>query len=137
MRALGAAGAAAKPHLLDIVRFFNDDPAVPPYAAVEAVMQVSPLTPQELTSLLYPLYVYSDLRPITRLAAYSASGGERDGLMIIRLLGRSNAPIKDVVTADDKARAIALLQDALKAPLLHEKLKAEITSRLAELKTSR
>ena len=137
VRALGAAGAAAKPHLLDIVRFFNDDPAVPPYAAVEAVMQVSPLTPQELTSLLYPLYVYSDLRPITRLAAYSASGGERDGLLIIRLLGRSNAPIKDVVTADDKARAIALLQDALKAPLLHEKLKAEITSRLAELKTSR
>jgi HEAT repeat protein len=137
VRALGAARAAAKPHLLDIVRFFNDDPAVPPYAAVEAVMQVSPLTPQELTSLLYPLYVYSDLRPITRLAAYSASGGERDGLLIIRLLGRSNAPIKDVVTTADKARAIALLQDALKAPLLHEKLKAEITSRLAELTTSR
>ncbi len=137
VRALGAAGAAAKPHLLDIVRFFNDDPAVPPYAAVEAVMQISPLTPQELTSLLYPLYVYSDLRPLTRLAAYSASGGERDGLMIIRLLGRSNAPIKDVVTADDKAHATALLQDALKAPLMDEKLKAEITSRLAELTTSR
>ena len=99
VRALGAAGAAARPHLVDIIRFFNDDPAVPPYAAVEAVMQLSPLTPQELTSLLYPLYVYSDLRPLTRLAAYSASGGARDGLMIIRLLGRSNAPIKDVVTA--------------------------------------
>ena len=137
VRALGAAGAAAKPHLLDIVRFFNDDPAVPPYAAVEAVMQISPLTPQELTSLLYPLYVYSDLRPLTRLAAYSASGGERDGLMIIRLLGRSNAPVKDVVSADDKAHATALLQDALKAPLMDEKLKAEITSRLAELTTSR
>ena len=137
VRALGAAGPAAKPHLLDIVRFFNDDPAVPPYAAVEAVMQISPLTPQELTSLLYPLYVYSDLRPLTRLAAYSASGGERDGLMIIRLLGRSNVPIKDVVKADDKARATALLQDALKAPLMDEKLKAEITSRLAELTTSR
>jgi len=53
------------------------------------------------------------------------------------LLGRSNAPIKDVVTADDKARATALLQDALKAPLMDEKLKAEITSRLAELTTSR
>ena len=137
VRALGAAGPAAKPHLLDIVRFFNDDPAVPPYAAVEAVMQISPLTPQELTSLLYPLYVYSDLRPLTRLAAYSASGGERDGLMIIRLLGRSNAPVKDVVTAEDRARATALLQDALKAPLMDEKLKAEIKSRLAELTTSR
>jgi len=30
-----------------------------------------------------------------------------------------------------------LLQDALKAPLMDEKLKAEITSRLAELTTSR
>jgi len=100
-------------------------------------MQISPLTPQELTSLLYPAYVYSDLRPLTRLAAHSASGGTRDGLMIIRLLGRSNARIKDVVTADDKARATALLQDALKAPLMDEKLKAEITSRLAELTTSR
>jgi len=57
--------------------------------------------------------------------------------MIIRLLGRRNEPIKDVVTADDKARATALLQAALKAPLVHEKLKAEITSRLAELTTSR
>jgi HEAT repeat protein len=137
VRALGAAGAAAKPHLLDIVRFFNDDPAVPPYAAVEAVMQLSPLTPQELTSLLYPLYVYSDLRPLTRLAAYSASGGDPDDLLIIRLLGQSNLPTKDAVTADDKARATALLQEALKAPLLHEKLKAEINSRLAELTNSR
>ena len=39
--------------------------------------------------------------------------------------------------AHDKARATALLQDALKAPLLDDKLKAEITSRLAELKASR
>ena len=100
-------------------------------------MQLSPLTPQELTSLLYPLYVYSDLRPLTRLAAYSASGGDPDDLLIIRLLGQSNLPIKDAVTADDKARATALLQDALKAPLLHEKLKAEINSRLAELTNSR
>ena len=137
VRALGAAGPAAKPYLLDIVRFFNDDPAVPPYAAVEAVMRMSPLTPQELTSLLYPLYVYSDLRPLTRLAAYSASGGDRDDLLIIRLLGQSNVPIKDAVTADDKARATALLQNALKAPLLHEKLKAEINSRLSELAVSR
>ena len=137
VRALGSAGPAAKPHLLDIVRFFNDDPAVPPYAAVEAVMQLSPLTPQEITSLLYPLYVYSDLRPLTRLAAYSASGGDRDDLLIIRLLGQSNVPITDAVTADDKARATALLQDALKAPLLHEKLRAEINSRLAELAASR
>jgi hypothetical protein len=57
--------------------------------------------------------------------------------MIIRLLGRSNAPVKDVVSADDKAHATALLQDALKAPLLHDKLKAEIASRLAELKAAR
>jgi hypothetical protein len=41
------------------------------------------------------------------------------------------------VTADDKARATALLQNALKAPLLHEKLKAEINSRLSELAVSR
>jgi hypothetical protein len=57
--------------------------------------------------------------------------------MIIRLLGRSNAPIKDVVTAGDMTRATALLQDALKAPLLDEKLKAEIKTRLAELAASR
>jgi HEAT repeat protein len=137
VRALGAAGAAAKPHLIEIIRFFNDDPTVPPYAAAETIVQISPLSAQELTSLLHPLYVYSDLLPLTRLAAYGASGGERDGLLIVRLLGQSNAAIKDIVTAEDKARATALLQDALKAPLLHEKLKAEITSRLSELTTNR
>ena len=137
VRALGAAGAVAKPHLLEIIRFFNDDPAVPPYAAAEAVAQISPLTPQELTSVLYPLYVYADLLPLVRLTAYSASGGEPDGLLIIRLLGRSRAATKDVVTKADQARATALLQDALKAALLDDKLKAEITSRLAEVTTSR
>ena len=70
------------------------------------------------------------------LAAYEASGGEADGLMLIRLLGRSRSTLNDVVTAAEKARATALLQDALKAPLLHEKLKAEITSRLAEIKSN-
>lgn len=137
VRALGAAGAAAKPHLLDIVRFFLDDPAMPPYAAAETVAQISPLAPQELVSVLYPLYVYADLRPLTRLAAYGASGGERDGVLIIRLLGRSGADAKDVVTNTDKARATALLEDARKAPLVHEKLKVEITSRLTELKSAR
>ena len=136
VRTLGAAGPAAKPHLLDVVRFFYDDPAMPPYAASEAVAQISPLKPQELASLLYPLYVSADLRPMVRLAAYGASGGDPDGLLIIRLLGRSQAAAKDVVTSADKARATALLQDALKAPLLHEKLKAEITSRLAEVKAA-
>ena len=137
VRALGAAGAAAKPHLLDVIRFFNDDPAMPPYAAAETIVQISPLNPQELTSLLYPLYVYADLRPLTRLAAYGASGGDRDGLLIVRLLGRSGSATGDLATPEEKARAAAVLQDALKAPLLHEKLKAEINSRLAELKPSR
>jgi hypothetical protein len=41
------------------------------------------------------------------------------------------------VTAGDKTRATALLQDASKAPLLDEKLKAEINTRLAELAASR
>ena len=134
VRTLGAAGAAAKPHLLDVIRFFYDDPAVPPYAAMETVAQMSPLNPQELTSLLYPLYIIADLLPMVRLSAYGASGGEPDGLLIVRLLGRSQAAAKDVVTNADKARATALLQDALKAPLLHDKLKAEITSRLTEVK---
>ena len=136
VRTLGAAGAAAKAHLLDVVRFFYDDPAMPPYAAAEAIARISPLKPQELASLLYPLYVSADLRTMVRLAAYGASGGEPDGLLIIRLLGRSQAAAKDVVTSADKARATALLQDALKAPLLHDKLKAEITSRLAEVKAT-
>ena len=136
VRTLGAAGPAAKAHLLDVVRFFYDDPSMPPYAASEAVAQISPLKPQELASLLYPLYVSAELRTMVRLAAYGASGGDPDGLLIIRLLGRSQAAAKDVVTSADKARATALLQDALKAPLLHEKLKAEITSRLAEVKAT-
>jgi len=134
VRALGAAGPAAKPHLLAVIRFFNDDPAVPPYAAVEAIQQISPLTPQELTSLLYPIYISADLSPLVRLTAYGASGGDPDGLLLIRLLGRSRSAAKEVVTKADKARAAALLQDASKAPLLHQKLKAEITSRLAEVK---
>jgi HEAT repeat protein len=136
VRALGAAGAVAKPHLLEIIRFFNDDPAVPPYAAAEAVQQISPFTSVELTSLLYPLYVYADQLPLVRLTAYGASGGEPDGLLIIRLLGRSRAATKDVVTSADKARATTLLQDALKAALLDDKLKAEITTRLAEIKST-
>ena len=133
VRTLGAAGPAARPYLLDVIRFFNDDPAVPPYAAAEAVEEISPLTPQELTSVLYPLYVYADQLPLVRLTAYSASGGEPDGLLVIRLLGRSRSATKDVVTKADQAPATALLQDSLKAALLDDKLKAEITSRLAEV----
>jgi HEAT repeat protein len=137
VRTLGAAGAAAKPHLAEIIRFFNDDPAVPPYAAVQTVLQLSPLTPQEIASLLYPLYVNAELAPLTRLTAYGASGGERDDLLIIRLLGRTRDPVRDVIAKNGEAHATALLQDALKAPLLHEKLKAEITARLTELKALR
>ena len=38
---------------------------------------------------------------------------------------------------DSKERSgVTLLQDALKAPLLHKKLKTEITSRLAEVKAA-
>ena len=91
VRTLGAVGAAAKPHLLDVIRFFYDDPAVPPYAAAQAVAQISPLKPQELASLLYPLYISADLLPMVRLTAYGASGGEPDGVLLIRLLGRSQA----------------------------------------------
>ena len=136
VRALGAAGPAAKAHLLDIIRFFYDDPAIPPYAAAQAVGQISPLKPQELTSLLYPLYVSAELLPIVRLTAYAASGGDPDGVLLVRLLGRSQSAVKDVVTTADKTRATTLLQDALKSPLLHEKLKTEINSRLAEVKAT-
>ena len=137
VRALGAAGAAARPHLVEIIRFFNDDPSMPPYAAAQAVLELSPLTTQEITSLLHPLYVYADLQPMTRLAAYGASGGGGDEVIIIRLLGRSRIPVSEVVKPGDKERVTALLQDALKAPLLHEKLKAEIASRIAEVKSTR
>ncbi|HSI14842.1 MAG TPA: HEAT repeat domain-containing protein [Chthoniobacter sp.] len=134
VRALGAAGPVAKAYLPDIIAFFDDDPAVPPYAASQAVAEVSPLTPQEITSLLYPLYVYAELSPITRLTAHRASGGERDGQIIIRLLGQTRLTAREVVAPGESEHAIALLQDALKAPLLHEKLKAEINARLTELK---
>jgi HEAT repeat protein len=137
VRALGAAGAVAKPHLLDIIRFFNDDPAVPPYAAAQAVSELSPLTPQEIVSLLHPMYVYSDLLPLTRLTAHNASGGDRDAQILIRLLGRTRITAREAVAAGETAHAITLLEDALKAPLLHTKLKAEIESRLAELKAAR
>ncbi len=134
VRALGAAGPAAKPYLLDVVGFFDDDLDVPPYGAAQTVAQMSPLTPQELTSLLYPLYVYDELLPVTRLTAYSASGGDRDGQIIIRLLGRSRGAARESIKPEETDHAIALLQDALKAPLLHERLKVEIEARLAELK---
>ena len=116
------------------IAFFDDDPAVPPYGAAQAVAEISPLTPQEITSLLYPIYVYSELLPITRLTAYQASGGVRDGQIIIRLLGRNRGAAREVVAAAEIDHAIALLQDALNAPLLHPKLKTEIQARLAELK---
>ena len=137
VRALGAAGPVAKTYLPDIIGFFDDDPAVPPYAAAQAVAEISPLTPQELISLLYPIYVYAELSPITRLTAHRASGGEHDGQILLRLLGRSSAVTRDVVGPGEVDHTIALLQDALKAPLLHEKLKAEINSRLTEVKSLR
>ena len=68
-------------------------------------------------------------------SAYGASGGEPDGLLNVRLLGRS-AVTKDVVKKANQVRATALLQDALKAALLNDELKAEITSRLAEVKAA-
>lgn len=137
VRALGAAGAAAKPHLTDMVRFFLDDPAVPPYAAARCVLEVSPLKPQELTCVLYPLYVYPEQTALNRVAAYGASGGDRDGLLIVRLLGRTRTPAKEIVSGTDKAHAIALLEDALKAPLLHDQLKTEIQTRLSEISALR
>ena len=135
VRALGAGGAAAKPHLLEIIRAFNDDPAVPPYTAAQALLAVGPLTPEELTSALYPLYIYSDLLPLTRLTAYGASGGDGDGVLLLRLLGRSRVPAREVIKADQKARAIELLQGALKAPLLNDQLKTEIEARQGEVRT--
>jgi hypothetical protein len=120
--------------LAEIIRFFDDDPAVPPYAAAQCVAEIGPLSAQELTSLLYPMYVYSDITPLVRLTAYGASAGEVDGLLLVRLLGRSRNVLKDVVPEAEKGRVAALLENSLKAPLLHEKLRAEIQSRLAELK---
>ena len=136
VRTLGAAGPAAKAHLLDVVRFFYDDPV---HAALCRLGSRRADQPAEAAGTREsPLPALRFRRPATmvRLAAYGASGGEPDGLLIIRLLGRSQAAAKDVVTSADKARATALLQDALKAPLLHDKLKAEITSRLAEVKAT-
>ena len=133
VRTLGAAGAVAKPYLTDIVRFFIDDPATPPYAAAQAVLEMSPLTPQELATVLYPLYVHAELAPLTRVAAYGASGAQPDGLLILRLLNRGQGAASDLVGKDQQAHATTLLQDALKAPLLQDKLKAEITARLTEV----
>jgi len=58
-------------------------------------------------------------------------------LLITSLLGRNRMDIDEILKPDEKARAGALPQEALKAPLLHEKLKAEITKRIAELKPVR
>jgi hypothetical protein len=66
------------------------------------------------------------------------SGVQSDfGLLVTRLLGTKRAAAKDLVTKADCSQAVALLQDALKAPLIHDKLKSEITSRLAEVKAVR
>lgn len=137
IRALGAGGAASKPFLPEIIRFFDDNPAVPPYAAAQAVLELSPLTPQELTSLLYPIYVYAELQPITRLTAYGASGGDRDSQILLGLLGRSRLAAKDALKPGEAAHAIELLQSVRTAPLLHDILRAEINARLAELQQLR
>jgi hypothetical protein len=106
-------------------------------SAAQAILELSPLNPQELASLLYPLYVMAELQPITCLTAYGASGGQRDGQIILGLLGRSRAATGDVVKAGESAHAIELLQTARTAPLVTEALRAEIDSRLAELKAQR
>jgi hypothetical protein len=85
--------------------------------------------------LLSPLYVDPEQRPLVRLTAYGASGGDADGLLIVRLLGRSSAATKDVVKKADEARVSALLQNALNAALVEDKLKQEINTRLTEVKS--
>jgi len=137
VRALGAAGQAAKLHLLDIIRFFNDDPAMPPFAAAQTILEISPLNAQELTSLLYPLYLYADLLPLVRVTAYGAAGGEHDGQLLVKLLGHSGATAAEVVTKEEAPHALELLQSAQQAPLLHAKLRTEIARRIAELKAPR
>jgi HEAT repeat protein len=85
VRALGAAGAARETAPARRHSLLQRRPCHAALAAAEAVVQISPLNPQELTSCLSTL-CFADLRPLTRLAAYGASGGERDGLLIVRLL---------------------------------------------------
>jgi hypothetical protein len=87
------------------------------------VAEISPLTAQELASLLSMIYVYADFTPLIRVTAYAASADEGDGLLVARLIGRSRNGINDVVPATERARAYALLQECEMAPLLHDKLK--------------
>ena len=134
VRTLGAAGPAAKPFLVQIIRFFTDDPTVHPYAAARTVRQVGPLDAPQLTSLFHPLYVYSDLLPAARLTAHAASAGERDGQILILLLGKSRVSAGTVVAKEEVPHALEVLSEALKAPLLHPALKQEIEQRMDELK---
>jgi hypothetical protein len=133
MRALSAAGAGAKPHLADFIREFHEDPAIPPFAAAEAVTCLGPLNTRELTALLYPAFVYSELIPVTRATAHAATAGEADGQILLRLIGRNAEPAAAFLKPADAARATALLQDALQATPLHPKLKQEIEARLIEI----
>jgi hypothetical protein len=137
VRALGAAGPNAAKHLPAVVEFFLDDPAIPPFGAAETVLRISPLTPVQLTSVLYPLYVYPELTPLTRATAYAASGGDKDGLLIVRLLGRARVPAKDIVRPSDAEHAATVLRDALGATLLHQDLEAEIGTRIGEIEALR
>ena len=131
-RTLGATGAAARPYLADIVRspsttrqshptrrrklFFRDEPAHPPGTRHRAV------------SALRPCRARASHR-----TAYGASGGQPDGSPILHLLNRGQGAVSDLVAKNEKLLRRQRRQDEIKAPLLQDKLKAEITARLTEV----
>jgi HEAT repeat protein len=135
VRALGAAGPAAKRHFAAILGMFTDDPDVPPYAASRTVIQLSPLSVPELTSLLQPLFLSRDVLSIVRLTAHEAAGGRQEGELLLRLLGKTGRPTAEVIKKEEVADALAVLTDALTAPSLNANLREEIAVRIAELRS--
>lgn len=133
VRALGFAGVAAKAHFSRLVAMFNDDPEVPPFAAARSILQISPLTSSELSSLLNQAYQNEELLPLVRLTAHGASGGQRDNEILIGLLDQKGESAKAVLKAGEVPRAIQLLQDAAKSPSAHPRMKQQIEARIAEI----
>ena len=58
-------------------------------AGASILLSLQPASAIDGAGRAEPTVVYADQMPLVRLTAYGASGGEPDGLLIIRLLGRS------------------------------------------------
>lgn len=136
LRAVGAAGPAARRYVREVVDTFLLDEDVPPFATVRALQRMSPLPLEDAALILGPACQGGFVSPMARLAAYQATGGSPDATLLLRLLGHSKLDLKDALAGRSPEDASQLLDRISQSPAAEgfaPQLKEEIRSRLQQL----